>query len=103
MQNHESGTSTTTEFLLSNVEAVLAGTLALMTAMAQGCCEEHRRAIRLKVIANLAELEQHENVSGQFRAVASHLQKHWYRLDNDPAQTGKAEAHLWHASPGVVQ
>ncbi|HSW25229.1 MAG TPA: hypothetical protein VLJ62_20880, partial [Burkholderiaceae bacterium] len=49
----------TSEFVLSHVEAVLAGTLALMTALAQGCCDEHRRAIRRKVIANLAELEQH--------------------------------------------
>lgn len=66
MQNHEPGASVSTEFVLTNVEAVLAGTLALMTAMVQGCCEEHRRAIRRKVIANLAELERHEHLSDQF-------------------------------------
>lgn len=41
----------TAEFLLSPVEAVVAGTLALMTAMAQGCCGDHRAMIRRKVIA----------------------------------------------------
>jgi hypothetical protein len=55
------------------------------------------------VIANLAELEQHEHLSGQFRAVAFHLQQHWYRLDDEPSAIRSAEPHLWHASPAVVQ
>lgn len=103
MQDHPSESSATTEFVLSSVEAVLAGTLALMTALVQGCCEEHRLAIRRKVIANLAELEQQEHLSDQFRAVASHLQQHWRRLDSEPSAAGAADPHMWHASPGAVQ
>lgn len=96
--------SATTEFLLSNAEAVLAGTLALMTALVQqGCCEEHRRAIRRKVIANLAELEQHADLSQQFRAVASHLQQHWYALDRGPTPQSAEDSRLWHKPPESVQ
>jgi hypothetical protein len=92
----------TTEFVLTEVEAVLAGTLALMTAMAQGCCADHRRAIRQKVIENLAELEQNAQLSDQFRAVASHLQQHWYALGAEHRPQG-GEAPHWHTPPGMVQ
>lgn len=92
-----------TEFVLSHAEAVLAGTLALMTALVQGCCDAHRPAIRRKVIANLAELEQHQALSQQFRAMASHLQQHWYALDRGTSPARPQEAQLWHRPPGVVQ
>ena len=64
-----------------------------MTALAQGCCEDHHRAIRRKVIANLAELEQHAQLSQQFRAVASHLQQHWYAIDS-AAEPGAGDEGL---------
>lgn len=93
----------TAEFVLSNVEAVLAGTLALMTALVQGCCEEHRPAIRRKVIANLAELEQHQQLSQQFRSMASHLQQHWYALDSGTTSGPSGDPRLWHKPSGAMQ
>lgn len=93
----------TAEFVLRHAEAVLAGTLALMTALVQGCCDAHRPAIRRKVIANLAELEQHAALSQQFRAMASHLQQHWYALEKGAAPARPQEAQLWHRPPGVMQ
>lgn len=99
---HQGSQPGSAEFILTEVEAVLAGTLALMTAMAQGCCNDHRRAIRQKVLANLVELEQNEQLSEQFRAVASHLQQHWFALGAEPAARGPGPSH-WHKPPGIVQ
>lgn len=103
MSDDTRASSGNAEFVLSNVEAVLAGTLALMTALVQGCCEEHRRALRIKVIANLVELEHHANLSQQFRAVASHLQQHWHALDRGPTPEPPGDPRLWHMPPGVMQ
>lgn len=100
--HHGTGQTSSAEFILTEVEAVLAGTLALMTAVAQGCCNDHRQAIRRKVIANLAELEQNEQLSEQFRAVASHLQQHWFALGDAQAPRSDGETH-WHKPPPVVQ
>lgn len=88
------------EYLLSSAEAILAGTLALMTAVAQGCCDGHRQSIREKVIANLAQLEKHEQLSQQFRVVASRLAQHWHALG---AGQDLIVYRAWHAAPGAVQ
>lgn len=92
-----------TEFVLGHPEALLAGTLALMTALVQGCCEEHRRGIRRKVIANLAELERHTALSQEFRAVASHLQQHWFALEDGAAPRAVADRQLWQQPAGTIQ
>ena len=91
------------EFVLSNAEAVLAGTLALMTALVYSCCEQHRQALRQKVIANLVELERHAQLSQQFRAVASHLQQQWCALDDSSATVAATDVRLWHTTPEIVQ
>lgn len=91
------------EFVLGNPEAVLAGTLALMTALVQGCCEEHRPVIRRKVMSNLAELERHPALSQQFRALASHLQQHWFALDRGAAPRAFADPRLWQTPAGAIQ
>lgn len=93
----------TVEFLLSPIEAVVAGTLALMTAMAQEPCDDHRAMIRGKVIANLAELEQHPHVSRQFRAAVSHLQQHWYALEDGAGSGSFRDRALWHKPGEKVQ
>lgn len=102
MKHEDEGSALVSEYLLSNVEAVVAGTLALMTAMAQGCCEAHGRAIREKVIANLMELGRHEGVSHQFQAVAAHLQQHWCSLGTVAKPEPAADPSLWHATPTAV-
>lgn len=97
----ESGS--TAEFVLGHPEALLAGTLALMTALVQGCCEEHRPVIRRKVIAHLAELERHPGLSPQFRAVASHLQQHWFALEAGGAPSSQGERRLWQDPSAAIQ
>lgn len=93
----------TVEFVLPNPEAVLAGTLALMTALVQGCCEEQRRMLQRKVIANLAELERHTELSQQFRAVASHLQQHWFALEAGKRPRSCGDQRLWQTPSAVIQ
>lgn len=102
MQDQSNQEGRIAEFTLGNAEAIVAGTLALMTALVQGICEEHRRAIRHKVISNLAELEQHSQLSEPFRAMASHLQQHWYAMDGGPASV-RQDFQLWHQPAGKVQ
>lgn len=103
MEDDMAASGSTAEFLLANPEALLAGTLALMTGLIQGCCEEHRPMIRRKVIANLAELERHTGLSPQFRAVASHLQQHWFALDAGKAPQACGDRKLWQEPAGTIQ
>ena len=93
----------TFEFVLGNPEALLAGTLTLMTALVQGCCEEHRPVMRRKVIANLAELERHAALSQPFRAVASHLQQHWFALEAGEAPSRVGDRRLWQDPSTAIQ
>lgn len=103
MEDDMPQSGSTAEFVLDSAEALLAGTLALMTALVQGCCEQHRPAIRRKVIANLAELERHAALSPQFRAVASHLQQHWFALETGEAPRGFADRRLWQKPSASIQ
>ena len=70
--------SCTEEYLLPQVEALLAGTLALMTGLSQteGRCE-HRDMMHAKVCANLRELSAHPEVSVPLRRVLARLLEHW--------------------------
>lgn len=70
--------SITEEYLLPQVEALLAGTLALMTGLAQGgerCAQ--RELMQAKVHANLSELAVHPHVSESLRGVLARLVHHW--------------------------
>lgn len=69
-------------------EALLAGTLALMTGHAQACCAEHKALMMKKIIVNLQMLSNHAEVSLAFRSVASNLFVMWTRL----RQQGDAQA-----------
>ncbi|RYF77903.1 MAG: hypothetical protein EOO29_20580 [Comamonadaceae bacterium] len=89
------------QYLLSSMEALVAGTLALMTAMVQGPCSEHREAMKRKVLANLAAMERHPSLSQQFHAVAQHLQQHWQSLAS--TAPGTRDPGTWHQPPAVVQ
>src|SRR3989344_4516252 len=48
-----SGAHCDEEYSLPCAEALLAGTLALMTGYVQACCDSHRDALRRKIAANL--------------------------------------------------
>lgn len=69
------------EYLLASSEALLAGTLALMTGQAQASCVEARCLMTHRICANLLELGQHPALNPNFRAAVRHLHEHWCRLD----------------------
>ena len=75
------GTDTAvTEYHLPCAEALLAGTLALMTAHAQSRCPGHRGNMVGKIMENFAALTAHPAVSAPFRATLRHLQQHWQQM-----------------------
>lgn len=85
-------------------EALLASTLALMTAHAQGCCEPHRRQVARKVAEHLGQLGAHPLLSQQFRGVLGNLQTLWQlQLERGGAPVAPRDERLWHAAPGAVQ
>ena len=92
------------EYRMPCAEALLAGTLALMTAHAQGCCEPHRLLLTRKVAEHLAQLGAHPMLSQQFRHVLGNLQTLWQlQLEKGAAPTVPRDDRLWHAAPGAVQ
>ena len=105
-------------------EALLAGTLALMTGIAQGCCDSHHALMIKKVIANLSMLSCHPMASSGFKVTVANLRVFWVRMlaqGDELAGTNRAEAAssqgepshtqlqpelhhtLWHAAPETVQ
>ena len=63
-----------------SAEAILAGTLALMTAHAEAACSVQRRRMAQKVELNLAGLAEHPALSLHFRLALSALKAHWQLL-----------------------
>ncbi|WP_180682224.1 hypothetical protein [Tepidicella baoligensis] len=69
-------------------EAMLAGTLALMTGYAENRCPQHRMLMAQKVVSNLFFLASHPSLSENFRMVAGRMHRHWMNLvtPTDPAE-----------------
>jgi hypothetical protein len=76
--------STGEEHELPTVEAVLAGTLALMTGYSQSLLAElqpeHRVLMGRKIGNNLALLAEHPQLSVPFQAVLGGLQRRWTQM-----------------------
>ncbi len=64
---------------LPGAEALLAGTLAVMTAYAQSCCDGCRTLMARKIVSNLFTLVQHPAAAPAFRAMAANLHGCWVR------------------------
>lgn len=90
------------EYHLPSVEALLAGTLALMTGYAQGHCEHRRMLMAAKIVANLSQLTEHPLLSSQFQTALWGLRKHWQAMQTQSAATA-ADPPLWHAQPSSLQ
>jgi len=92
------------EYHLPCAEALLAGTLALMTGHAQACCDNHRQLMNAKILSNLSQLAEHSILSPQFRAALWNLRSHWEVMQRErtPAATA-SDPRLWHASPSSFQ
>lgn len=87
---------------MPGAEALLAGTLALMTGIAQGCCDSHRALMVKKVIANLSMLACHPMASSGFKATIANLRIFWLRIQAQShalAETDLAEAASGHGEP----
>jgi len=82
------------EYQLSCVEALVAGTLALMTGHAQAGPESDRAPMTRKILANLAQLSRHSCLSPQFRLMLCNLQGHWQLL-----QSRESAAPAWPDEP----
>lgn len=98
---------------LPSAEALLAGTLALMTGHAQACCEGQRALMAKKIIANLFMLSRHPGAPPNFKAIAANLHPLWVRVlqpgPDQPQQghlpAGHLDTHrvLWHTTPETLQ
>ena len=84
------------EYVMPCAEAMLAGTLALVTGHAECDCPRQRDLMARKVRSNLYFLAQHPGLSPEFRTVAQRMHDHWDRLIG-PRQT------VWHAPAAMVQ
>lgn len=89
-------------YLLPRAEALLAGTLALMTGHAQACCDNSRRLMAAKIAANLSLMTEHPALSPRFQAAAWNLRKHWQGLQMQSVATA-AHRQLWHPLPPSLQ
>ena len=65
------------EYEMPCAEALLAGTLALMTGHAQSCCDDHRDLMARKVATHLSVLSQHPVLSPGFKSMLFKLQTRW--------------------------
>ena len=92
------------EYRLPCAEAILAGTLALMTGHAQSRCDVQRHCMAQKIGSNLGKLAEHPELSQQFRMALSKLRTHWQVLmDQGQAPVpARQDRHLWHAGPATV-
>ena len=92
------------EYSLPSVEALLAGTLALMTGYAQhgeGC--KIRPLMAGKLVRNLRALAHHPAVSAPMQAMLARLVEHWLRAA-EPAWPGQAGESFWaQAVPATLQ
>ena len=72
------------EHELPTVEAVLAGTLALMTGYSQALLAEvhpeHRVLMGRKIGNNLALLAEHPQLSASFQAIVGGLKRRWAQM-----------------------
>ena len=105
-------TSCVEEYDLPQAEALLAGTLALMTGYVQACCDSHRDAMGRKVAGNLQLLAQAQGLTPHFRTMLWSLQERWAQQctaagDDLQARAALSAAEqrrsLWVAAPEAVQ
>lgn len=89
------------EYLLPPAEALLAGTLALMTGHAQAGDEARRRLMADKIVANLAQLTGDPTLSDAFKRALWKLGCHWQVMH--PAPAARPDLHLWHARAATLQ
>lgn len=93
-------------YVLPCAEALLAGSLALMTGHAQSDCARQRFLMARKIRSNLFFLAQHPGINATFRTVLQRMHDHWDQLVQTrpvepPASRAESsellpETRLWH-------
>ncbi len=98
------------EYTLPSAEAMLAGTLALMTGHAQNSCPNRRMLMALKIRHNLDQLRSQPALTEQFRIVLQRLCHEWGALAvslptaGSPDRSGvEPVARPWLPAPGLMQ
>ncbi len=101
------------EHVMPCAEAMLAGTLALMTGHAQSACATQRDLMGRKIRSNLFFMGQHPELTPNFRTVVQRMHQHWDALvtANDATVTRASltnddllpERRLWHTTASTVQ
>jgi hypothetical protein len=96
------------EHEISGLEAMLAGTLCLMSAYAHSPCGNNKALMALKIVSNLKCLQCQSVLSAEFRQVLGNVTDSWQRhcLLQSPEFALKPSdraSELWHAQPEAVQ
>lgn len=95
------------EYTLPSVEALLAGTLALMTGYAQSAREcPHRPLMARKLVSNLFYLSAHPQLSPPMQVMLANLRTRWQLEQESAADAAAADIRptpLWHPVPASVQ
>lgn len=101
------------EYIMAAADAMLAGTLALLTGHAQCGCAQQRSLMARKIRSNLFMLAQHPALPPPFRLVVQRLHGHWNGIveqatnATSPRPSGLdidlPETRLWHAPAQRLQ
>lgn len=92
------------EYSLPPVEALLAGTLALMTGYAQhGADCEMRVLMADKLVSNLTTLAHHPALSKTMQTMLARLTEHWQRTAEAQGTRPGGKSRWVHAVPAAVQ
>lgn len=93
------------EYTMPCSEAILAGTMALMTGHVQTCCSAHREAMAGKIVSNLAALAADPLLSPGFKTLLWSLCQRWQSHNQGAglAHLAAGQRGVWHSSPETVQ
>lgn len=95
------------EYTLPSVEALLTGTLALMTGYAQSARDcPHRPLMARKLVSNLFYLSAHPQLSKPMQVMLANLRTRWQLEEESAADAMAADVRptpLWHPFPASVQ
>lgn len=98
--------STSEEYEMPALEAVLAGTMALMTGFSKAPTVHQKNVLAEKIFCNLGLLSQHPVVSPGFQVMTFKLRSHWLK-QNEGDDFGKSVLErtrsLWHKPSEKLQ
>lgn len=104
--HHSSCETCDEEYTLPPVEALMAGTLALLTGYAQSAPDcAHRPLMAAKLVSNLFFLSGHPDLSAPMQTMLANLRTRW-QMEAERQQTHtspSAPTPLWHTAPAGVQ